>query len=467
MPGYGIGIFELQGIIILILTDRLISLLLGRYVCIVLIHTLIQHVRLFIGQRRTLRLKSVQDHLGHDLLVVIIREGYAGLGEMKPVAFLIVGDLHQLGDVTVGDIVHPFYVLNKLIAVLDDHQLVVADQFLLLELHCRADSEIILDRTPVGTAQDHCFILSITGIGIRNRIYQFSPSDAMHIVKPGHFKSQVAQVHDSRTIVQFRDELADQGRVVQDSRLLLLTHHRGQLGKDGSSHHGHIIPRKCRRSIQTYWRKLCRVPYKDHLAAHPRTDESDQVFKEISCTESRRGLLLTCVNSYQRHLIHHEKSLLVLVRSQGELSESVATDSALAVYMLMDREGGTTRIGGKYLGRTAGRCQKHALCLELHESVYHRGYCSGLTGSCISVHNEDVIFVRTDKVGKLSEKIVLTWGRLESETGQEASIQEISPSHYLSRLNMKDRTIRTGNISNRPKNMSKVKMSLAIAGCIE
>ena len=135
--------------------------------------------------------------------------------------------------------------------------------------------------------------------------------------------------------------------------------------------------------------------------------------------------------------------------------------------MLMDREGGTTRIGGKYLGRTAGRCQKHALCLELHESVYHRGYCSGLTGSCISVHNEDVIIVRTDEVGKLSEKIVLTWGRLESQTGQEASIQEISPSHYLSRLNMKDRTIRTGNISNRPKNMSKVKMSLAIAGCIE
>ena len=70
----GIGIFQLQGIIILILTDSLISLLLGSQVGVILIDTLIQQIGLLIGQRRALRLQRIQYHLGNNLLIVIVRE---------------------------------------------------------------------------------------------------------------------------------------------------------------------------------------------------------------------------------------------------------------------------------------------------------------------------------------------------------------------------------------------------------
>ena len=46
----GIGILQLQGIIIFILTDSLLSLLLGSKVGIILIDTLIQQIGLLIGQ---------------------------------------------------------------------------------------------------------------------------------------------------------------------------------------------------------------------------------------------------------------------------------------------------------------------------------------------------------------------------------------------------------------------------------
>ena len=70
----GIGILQLQGIIIFILTYSLISLLLGSKVGIILIDTLIKQIGLLIGQRCALRLQCIQYHLGNDLLIVIVRE---------------------------------------------------------------------------------------------------------------------------------------------------------------------------------------------------------------------------------------------------------------------------------------------------------------------------------------------------------------------------------------------------------
>ena len=141
-----IGIFQLKGIVILILTHSLIPLPLGCYMGIVLIDTLIKHVGLLVCKRSALRLQCIENHLCHNLLIVVIREGYACLGKMKSVSFLELRDLLQLGYVSVRYVVHALDPLEELIAVLHDHQLVVTDKAFLLELHCRADPKIVFDR---------------------------------------------------------------------------------------------------------------------------------------------------------------------------------------------------------------------------------------------------------------------------------------------------------------------------------
>ena len=53
MAGYGICIFELEGIVVLVFPHSFVSLLLGRDVGIVLIDTLIEHIGLLIGEGGT------------------------------------------------------------------------------------------------------------------------------------------------------------------------------------------------------------------------------------------------------------------------------------------------------------------------------------------------------------------------------------------------------------------------------
>ena len=74
MAGDGIGIFQLEGLLIFIFTHRLIPLLFGRDMGIILIHSLIEHIRLFVCEGGAFGVQSIQDHLRHNLLIVIIRE---------------------------------------------------------------------------------------------------------------------------------------------------------------------------------------------------------------------------------------------------------------------------------------------------------------------------------------------------------------------------------------------------------
>ena len=166
MTGHRIGILQLQRIVILILTHSLISLLLGSDMGIIFIDSLIQRIRLLISKGGTLGLQCIQNYLCNNLLIVIIREGDARLSEMKPVPLLKPGYLLKLGYVTVCDIVHSLDAFEKLIAVLYNHQLVIAHKPLLLELYGRTYAQVVFDGPPVGTAQDHSLIFAICGIGI-------------------------------------------------------------------------------------------------------------------------------------------------------------------------------------------------------------------------------------------------------------------------------------------------------------
>ena len=62
---------------------------------------------------------------------------------METVSVLIITDANKACDVPVGDVFRAFQVFAELVAVLDYHQLVPADQLLLTELDLGADAGII------------------------------------------------------------------------------------------------------------------------------------------------------------------------------------------------------------------------------------------------------------------------------------------------------------------------------------
>ena len=217
MTSHRIGILKLQGIIILILTHRLISFLLRSQMSIILIHSLIKSIGLLIGKRGALRLKSIQNNLRRNLLIIIIRKRDACLGEMKPVTFLKLGNLQQFGYISVCNIIHPLNILHKLITVLHNHQLIITDKPFLLELDSRADTEIILDGPLVRATENYSLILTIIRISISYLLYQIAARDTFDIIKSIHLQTKIAHIHDSNAILEFRYKVADQSSIMQNT----------------------------------------------------------------------------------------------------------------------------------------------------------------------------------------------------------------------------------------------------------
>ena len=118
---------------------------------------------------------------------------------------------------------------------------------------------------------------------------------------------------------------------------MLLTNDRRKFGKLNTSHHLHVFRQQGRTGLKAYRRKLSGISYQDDLTFHTSPDKRYQVFKKITGAESCCRLLLSCVYANQRNLIDNEKSFLILVWSQAELTEAISSDRFLAIYMLMYR----------------------------------------------------------------------------------------------------------------------------------
>ena len=460
-----IRILQLQRIIILVLPHSLIPLLLGRDMRIILIHTLIQHIRLFICQRSALRLKSIQNHLRHNLLVVIIRERDSRLRKMQPVPLLELRYLLQLRYISIGYIVQSLDTLQELIAVLYNHQFIVTHQTFLPELHCRSDTQIVLYRPLVRTAENDSLILIIVTICVRNLLYQITSRYPLDISELLHLQPQIADVHNPRTILQFRYHLTDQSRIIQNTRLALLTHNSGKFRENGSAHHSHIIVKQRRAGIQTHRRQLRRVTDQNHLASCTGTHKRYEVLKQIARTERRSRLLLAGIDTYQRHLIHDKESILVLVRSQTELTEAVASYRLLPIDMLMDCVSRLIRIRRQDLCRPSRWSKQHTFGLILLQDRYHSRNRSRLAGTRISIHNQNVVVIRTDEIRHLAQQTVLALGRFKLQTGNKRRIKKVTSAHpYLLLLNNIEITMSTGKISTRPRNISNAYTNLATAG---
>ena len=164
MAGYSIGVLQLQRIEIGVFPDGIVAFLLGLYVSIILIHSIIEHVLLVISQRSRLGIQGVQADLGLDLGVVIVWKTQPGIGEMKPVPFFIILDGHQLCHVSVGDVVHGLGITDELVAILHYHQFLAAHELFLVVEDLGTYSCIIPVGPLVGPAQDDRIIFRIIRI---------------------------------------------------------------------------------------------------------------------------------------------------------------------------------------------------------------------------------------------------------------------------------------------------------------
>ena len=165
MAGHGLGVFELKGIVVEVFTHGTVAFALGFYVRIILIHTLVEGILLLIAQTGGFRFQGVEADFGMHLLVIVVREAEHRVGEMQAIALFVAAYFAKFSYIAVGHITHPGILLEKLVAVLDYHQLVPAQQALLLELDSGAYAEIVAYGHLVGAAQHYRFILPIGFVG--------------------------------------------------------------------------------------------------------------------------------------------------------------------------------------------------------------------------------------------------------------------------------------------------------------
>ena len=189
VAGDGHRVFELQGVEERVFPHGVVALFLGGEVRVIGADALIQGIGLLVGKRRGLGIQGVQEDLRDDLLVLIVRKCEPRVGEMEAVALLVTADLDQFADIAVGNVVRSFQLVGKVVAVLDDHEFVLADEALLAELHLRADTRVVAVRPLVGSAKDHRFVFAVTAIGIGKGLDQLTARNPFYIRESGDGKA--------------------------------------------------------------------------------------------------------------------------------------------------------------------------------------------------------------------------------------------------------------------------------------
>ena len=106
MAGDGLGVFELQGVVVRVFAHGIVALALGADIGIIRIHPSVESVLLLCAEAGGLGLQGVETDLGVHLLVIVVRKAENRIGEMQAVALLVAAYPAQLGNISVGNIAH-------------------------------------------------------------------------------------------------------------------------------------------------------------------------------------------------------------------------------------------------------------------------------------------------------------------------------------------------------------------------
>ena len=112
--------------------------------------------------------------------------------------------------------------------------------------------------------------------------------------------------------------------------------------------------------------------------------------------------------------------------------------------MLVDRRGGTARIGGKDLGGAARRGQQDAGDLIFPQGGDNGGQGRRLARSGITVDDEDIPVIGGHEISHVPQQAVLARGRRISHPRHETLMEKGGPAHLREREKMMEKTARTG-----------------------
>ena len=336
MAGYGIGIFELEGIVERVRLDRVISLLLGGETLIILHDSLIQSILLLPGQRCRLRIQSIETDLRLNLQIIVVRETKSRIREMQAEPFLIMSDSDKFCNVAIGNVVELFGPLSEMIAVLDHHKPVPPHEPLLLVLDRSPYAGIVPVGPLVGPAEDDGLIFPVAVERLRQCLQEFPSADSLHISEPiGRKLQRIGREKTASGCIVLGNHGTQHCSIVQYPRPGPLPDNGGQFREADSPETAHVVFGKSRAVFVSDRRKLGCIAYHQQPATGPVTHKRNKVIQQVSAAECRRRLPLTSIQADERDLIHHKKGILGLVREKIELSEAVVPHGTLPVDMLV------------------------------------------------------------------------------------------------------------------------------------
>ena len=201
-----------------------------------------------------------------------------------------------------------------MVAVLDYHQFVSAQQPFLLELDRGAYAEVVAYCHLVGAAEDYGLILPVSLVGGGERVDEAVSAHPFHIGAAAK-----VQLYAAGQKVATKD-----GGIAQNPGALGLAHYGGKLLEHHSPINGNEILCKCGTFVHSHWRELGAVPHEHQTAVHSRAHEAYQVIQQIARAEDGGDILHRSIYTYERGLIHNKESASGLVGIEGEVAHALA-----------------------------------------------------------------------------------------------------------------------------------------------
>ena len=357
MAGHGVGILQLEGVVVRVLPQLLEPLAPGGDVGIVEQHLLVKAMALLGGERGRNGRKRIEQHAALQFVVVVIGEAERGIGKMETVLLVDVADAHHLGRIAVGDKVErqplalgqlarrPF---RPVVIVLDGHDQIATGELFLAVEDTGADA-VVVDVGPlVGPRNDDGVRRAILAIGRNQGFDEFVARQETHLAR--------RRTDDAgQSLESVREQAAQPCGAGQYAGGLVLTDYLRQVGfvntqavaaDDGRT--------ECRALGLAYGRKLGRIADQQQPAALALINVTDKVVEQEPAAEQ----VAAGVEGYHGGFVDDEHGLAQAVEAQGEAG-TFALEGLLPVDDLVDGVGGRSGQPREHLGRPAGRSQEH------------------------------------------------------------------------------------------------------------
>ena len=282
MARHGIGILHLQGIVIRVGFHLLHPFPLHGDIGIIFENGIEKAVVIRLGQCRRIAVQRIQQKICFQFEVVVIGKFQCDIRKTETIQFAGATHAAHHRCLAVGYKVHLLLFFRPVIIIFRHHQQVARIQFIFPPKYPGANAVIVDIGTLVGAAYHNRLVQPVAIVTRFERIYQFIARQNFDVGKPRnlYLRQSLAGI--------FGNQLAQARSVPQNTRLLFLAYHLGQV------HFLHLqsvaFQGICKQSgtlLLAHRRKLCRISHQQKAASHTRIDKLHQIVQQTPRAECR------------------------------------------------------------------------------------------------------------------------------------------------------------------------------------